>query len=49
MKKAKELRIKAKRYAQAEGLNEAQERRAYQLLKQIYKESTPKEREKLGL
>lgn len=48
-KKVQELKIKAKRYAEANTLSEREEQRAYQVLKQIYKESSKKEREELGL
>jgi len=47
--KAKELRLKAHRYAKEVGLNKAQEKRAYQVLKQMYKEATKEERKKMGL
>jgi len=49
MSKYKELKHKAKRYAEEVGMNESQEKRAYQVLKRIYKESSIKERKKLGL
>ena len=48
-KKVQELKLKAKRYAEQNDFNEAQEKRAYQVLKQIYKESSEKERKEMGL
>lgn len=47
--KAKELKLKAKRFAKENNLNRAEERRAYQQLKQMYKESSIKQRKELGL
>lgn len=48
-KKVQELKLKAKRYAEQNDFNEVQEKRAYKVLKQIYKESSKKEREELDL
>lgn len=45
----KSLKLKAKRYAIEKNMNEAEEKRAYQVLKQIYKESSAKERKAMGL